>query len=86
MLSSMYNSPFNTIESAGTLSPPSRYTMSPTTNSSILIVSLLEFLSTLTFIIEFSSFNFSNAFSLPYSDKLDIMVAINIAINIPIVS
>ena len=86
MLSSIYNSPFNIVASAGTLSPLSRYTISPTTNSSILIVSLFEFLSTLTFIIEFSSFNFSKAFSLPYSDKLEIIVAKKIAINIPTVS
>ena len=50
------------IESAGTLSPLSRYTISPTTNSSILIVSLFEFLSTFTFIIEFSSFKDSDIY------------------------
>ena len=72
--------------SAGILSPASNDIISPTTTSSILISTTFPFLKARQFIFDDSSCNFSNAFSLPYSDIVDINDAKKIAITIPIVS
>ena len=62
------------------------FIMSPTTISSMSISIILLFLITLLFIFDASSSNFSNAFSLPYSDMVDMNDARKIAITIPTVS
>ena len=72
--------------SAGILSPDSNKTISPTTTSSIFTSATFLFLKTLHFILDDSSCNFSNAFSLPYSLTVEIKEAKNIAITIPTVS
>lgn len=60
--------------------------ISSTTTSSILISVKLPFLFALHFIFDASSCNLKKAFSLPYSDIVDIKDARKIAITIPIVS
>ena len=72
--------------SAGTASPVSKYTISPTTISPISISFICPFLKTFVLILEASSWSSSKAFSLPYSDTVDINEARKIAMTIPMVS
>ena len=71
------------IPSAGILSPVCNNTMSFTTTSSIPISVTLLFLFTLHFSLDEVSCSFLKASSLPYSDKVDIKEAMNIANTIP---
>ena len=66
--------------------PSAGITTSPTTTSSNEISVTFPFLLTLHFNFNDSSFSFSKAFSLPYSEILDIKEAKKIAIKIPSVS
>lgn len=72
--------------SAGIFSPYSKRIISPTTISSIGILIIPSNLLTLALVLEASCCNLSKAFSLPYSDKVEINEARKIAITIPTVS
>lgn len=72
--------------SAGIFSPYSKRIISPTTISSIGILIIPSNLLTLALVLEASCCNLSKAFSLPYSDKVEINEARKIAIAIPTVS
>ena len=67
--------------SAGTKSPASNITISPGTKSSVFTCTISPFLLTLHFNLDDSSCNFKNAFSLPYSDIVEIKEAMKIAIE-----
>lgn len=84
--SSTVTLPLITTPSAGTLSPEVKKITSPTTISSIFNSIFLEFLFTLHFILEASSWSLWNAFSLPYSEIVEIKDAKKIANTIPMVS
>ena len=86
VLSSTLNLPSISIPSAGILSPADKIIISPTTTSSTFISMVLLSLFTLHLILDDSSCNLLNAFSLPYSDMVDIKDAKKIAITMPIVS
>ena len=72
--------------SAGILSPVCSMTMSFTTISSINTSFVMLFLLTFVFILDDFSWSLSKAFSLPYSEIVDMRLASMIAIKMPIVS
>ena len=84
--SSTLSSPSIIIPSAGILSPVSNLTISPTTISSIEVSINLPSLFTLHFILDDSSCKCSKAFSLPYSEIVEIKLDKKTAIKIPNVS
>ena len=72
--------------SAGISSPADSFIISPTTTSSMVISFNSWLRRTLVLIFEASAWSCSKAFSLPYSDRVEINEARNMAITMPIVS
>ena len=84
--SSTFSMPFKSLPSAAIISPGVSRTASPTTTSSAEISLTMPFLKTAARLFFCSCFIFSNAFSLPYSERVETIEEIRTAITMPAVS